>query len=60
MRFETAQEIFNSPEKINVLYEGKPVWIHNLDPQKETASITFTGSEGEKIEVPVKKLQKEK
>lgn len=41
MKFERAQEIFNSSSNYEVLYEGNPVWINSLDPDKKTANIKF-------------------
>jgi small acid-soluble spore protein H (minor) len=34
-----ATEISSSPAMINVTYDGKPIYIENVNPTKDTASI---------------------
>lgn len=50
-----VEEILESPEKIEVLYEGKSVWINNLNADKQTAEVTINEN-SKKINVPVEKL----
>lgn len=40
MNYEKAQQILKSPDTIEVLYKGKPVWIESLNPANETASVS--------------------
>ncbi|MBO8127924.1 MAG: H-type small acid-soluble spore protein [Peptococcaceae bacterium] len=56
MDFKRAQEIVNSEETIEVLNNGVPVWIENLNPAKNTATVRPL--EGPEIvrEVPVTEL----
>jgi len=55
MDFNRAREIFNSPENIEVLLDGTPVWIENLDPGRESARVRpMNGKESR--EVPVAEL----
>jgi small acid-soluble spore protein H (minor) len=37
-----AEQILHTPERIDVLYEGKPVWIEGINDS--TANVTFMGS----------------
>ncbi|SDL06900.1 small, acid-soluble spore protein, H family [Natronincola ferrireducens] len=57
MDFKRAQEIVNSSNHIEVLYEGKAVWIAGLNPHNKTAEIQQgpQAVEGKK-EVAVQKL----
>ncbi len=50
-----VEEILESPEKIEVLYEGKSIWINNLNADKQTAEVTINEN-SKKINVPVEKL----
>ncbi|AKL96961.1 small acid-soluble spore protein H family [Clostridium aceticum] len=57
MNFKRAQEIVKSPSHIEVLHQGRSVWITGLDAQNQTAEI----QEGidiaaDKMEVPVDEL----
>lgn len=54
MNFHRAEEIINSDETIEVLYNNKPVWINNLDPDRRIAQIT--DSEQNSLDVPVEEL----
>lgn len=52
MDYNRARDILGSPDTIQVLYRGRPVWIENLDPEGQTASVstdteTFTVSVSE-------------
>lgn len=53
MDFERVRQIVKSEETIEVLHQGKPVWIESLDSSGETASVSYGG---EKYMVPVQEL----
>lgn len=40
MDFQRAREIFNSPETIEVFYNGEPVWIDRLFDADKTAQVS--------------------
>ncbi len=44
MEFERAKQIYYSPDKINVLHKGQPVWISNLDSSNNTVEIEYLQS----------------
>ncbi|SET63560.1 small acid-soluble spore protein H (minor) [Natronincola peptidivorans] len=57
MNFNRAQEIVNSPNHIEVLHQGKPVWITGLDSQRNVAEVQEEAQAvGNKKEVPLKEL----
>ncbi|SFR09821.1 H-type small acid-soluble spore protein [Desulfoscipio geothermicus] len=56
MDFQTAQQIINSDETIEVLYAGAPVWIESLNPEKKTALVRSLADRGSAREVPVNEL----
>jgi len=58
MNFHRAEEIINSNETIEVLFNNKPVWINNLDPEGKVAQIT--DSEQKSLSVPVEELFEKK
>lgn len=39
MQLHEAEEIIKSPNKINVLYNGFPVWIEEIDNNSQTAQV---------------------
>lgn len=41
MKFERAEEIYNSPSNYEVIYDGQPIWINSLNPNKKYANIKF-------------------
>ena len=55
MQSERAEEIMNSKGVIEVLYDNKPVWIHNVNPINNTAEVKILDTD-EKISIPVEKL----
>lgn len=57
MQYQRAEEILNSPENIEVLYNKEQIWIHNLNPGNKTAKISFLDSPEEKKQVPVNELK---
>jgi len=56
MNYEQAKEIINSPDFIEVLYNGNSVWIEGLNPDRQTAVISSdTFPDGNKT-VPLEQL----
>jgi small acid-soluble spore protein H (minor) len=53
LRYERVEQIVKSPETIEVLYKGRPVWINSLNPGRETADVLMYN---ESITVPVSEL----
>lgn len=51
---QRAQEIINSPAKIEVHYQGKPVWIEGVE--EDTANVTVMGT-CHTMNVPFSELQ---
>ncbi len=56
MNFGRAQEIVNSPVTIEVLYDGKPIWIEELNPVKQTALVSSGAFKEQRMTVPVNQL----
>lgn len=56
MNFEQAREIFNSPEFVEVLYNGNSVWIEALNPDHQTAVISSDTFPERKKTVPLEQL----
>ncbi|MBE0466466.1 MAG: H-type small acid-soluble spore protein [Candidatus Desulforudis sp.] len=57
MDFERAREIVQADETIEVLLNGFPVWIEELDPGSARAKVKPLNRTGEKvIDVPVAQL----
>jgi H-type small acid-soluble spore protein len=56
MDFQRAQEIINSPGYIEILHEGRPIWIDALHTQENTAEIRENKSSKETKIVPVNEL----
>lgn len=58
MDFKRAREIVNADETIEVLLNGFPVWIEELDSQNRRAKVKPLNRTGEKIfDVPVTQLE---
>lgn len=55
MLTDRAAEIISSFQNVEVLYQGKPVWIEIVDKQKEMAHIKILGEE-RFLDVPVSQL----
>ncbi|HJV46302.1 MAG TPA: H-type small acid-soluble spore protein [Bacillota bacterium] len=51
-----AQEIYQANERINVEFEGKPVWIEGIDNQSKTARVYKEGNPQDKLTVAVSEL----
>lgn len=58
MNYSRAKEILNSENTIEVLYNNTPIWINNLNPDNNMASITDTDKNN--IEVSVEELEEGK
>ena len=56
MNFDRAQQIINSSENIDVTYNGREVWIDNLNPSNNTAQVKLPVNSNNVIEVPLDKL----
>lgn len=52
-----AKQIIESPEEIEVLYEGVPVWIQSVDREAETARVYTADEPDREREVPVRLLE---
>jgi H-type small acid-soluble spore protein len=55
MTLQQAKEIVNSPENVVVLFEGKPVWIDELDDATGTA-LVHAETDGKPMRVHVDRL----
>ncbi|NLP36144.1 MAG: small, acid-soluble spore protein, H family [Firmicutes bacterium] len=54
MDIKQAEEIMNSPRKVEVQYDDVPVWIESI--QGTTANIVVIGT-NKKMTVPVEQLE---
>ncbi|UNC91969.1 H-type small acid-soluble spore protein [Candidatus Contubernalis alkaliaceticus] len=54
MEIQRAREIISAPEKIEVHFDGTPVWIEDI--KNDTANVTVMGT-CKSMEVPVYELQ---
>jgi small acid-soluble spore protein H (minor) len=51
-----AGEIASSPEMVHVTYDGRPIYIENVNPNKDTASVHFLNQPHYSQEVDVTQL----
>lgn len=51
-----ATEITSSAEMINVTYDGRPVYIENVNPNKDYASVHFLNQPHNSQEVSLTQL----
>ncbi len=56
MNFKRAREIFNSRERIDVLHNGAPVWIEELDDGSNSAVVKSLNGKPDFFQVPVDEL----
>jgi small acid-soluble spore protein H (minor) len=56
MDINRAQEIFESPKKIEVQYDGIAVWIDSIDEQSKTVRVYPEGSPEDRRTVSVQEL----
>jgi len=52
MKLKRAEEILNSKDNIDVFYRNSPVWIEDLDSNKDNADIIILDSKA-RLNVPV-------
>lgn len=51
-----ATEIASSADMITVTYNGSPIYIEDVNPRKDTASIHFLNQPGKSQEVSLTQL----
>lgn len=56
---QRAQEIASSPVMANVIYNGAPIYIENVNETRGTANIHSLDNPRKRQEVSVKKLQEQ-
>ncbi len=56
MNITRAQQIYNSEQNFQVLFNGSPVWIEGLSAGNQTARIRSLNDDENIIEVPVTEL----
>lgn len=59
MDAERAQEIIESADEIEVMYDGESVWLDSIDFETKMAVVHTLWSPDEEIEVPVAELQEQ-
>ncbi len=52
MKLKRAEEILNSKDNIDVFYRNSPVWIEDLDSNKDNADIIMLDNKA-RMNVPV-------
>ncbi|OYD09810.1 H-type small acid-soluble spore protein [Paludifilum halophilum] len=52
-----AKQILESPNKVDVRYEGVPIWIQNVDEEGETARVYTSANPDDEKVVPVRQLE---
>ncbi|MCJ2147457.1 small acid-soluble spore protein H [Bacillus sp. B19-2] len=57
MNTQRAQEIVESPDMVDVTYNGKPIYIQRVNKQNETARIFPLGQPENEQEVPLTNLK---
>lgn len=57
MNTRCAQEIVESPDMVDVTYNGRPIYIQRVDEQNETARIFPLGQPENEQEVPLANLK---
>lgn len=56
MNVSRAQQIYNSEQSHQVLFNGSPIWIESLNADNQTARIRPLDGDGKSHEVPVAEL----
>lgn len=59
MDINRAREILNSPEDIEVKYQGKSVWINSINPSLGNAFVVTRDSNKKRYQVSVTDLVEE-
>ncbi|KFN02713.1 H-type small acid-soluble spore protein [Bacillus clarus] len=57
MDIKRVKQILSSSSRIDVMYEGMPVWIDSCDEQSGVAQVHDVSSPGESIHVDVAALE---
>lgn len=52
MFIRRVHEILNTSDTVNVVYQNNPVWIEDVDNNRETAYVRFLDSSS-RLEVPI-------
>ena len=56
MYTQRAQEIVDSKDKIEVLYESRPIWIENVNTAQSIAEVRYL-EDDTRVEVPISALK---
>jgi len=56
MNITRAQQIFNSEQSYQVLFNGSPIWIEGLSDDHQTARVRQLDGNESIMEVPVTQL----
>ncbi len=56
MDVSRAQQIFNSQQSHQVLFNGAPIWIESLSADEQTAKVRQLDGDGDIMEVAVAEL----
>jgi small acid-soluble spore protein H (minor) len=51
MNRDRAAEIYASPNMVDVTYNGRPIYIENINPSKDMASVHYLNQPGYTQEV---------
>ncbi|MGB0090408.1 MAG: H-type small acid-soluble spore protein [Planifilum fulgidum] len=57
MDIRRAKQIFDSTKEVEVHYQGKPVWIQNVDESSQTARIYPLDNPDNEMTVSVHQLE---
>ena len=57
MDVKRVKQILSSSSRIDVTYEGVPVWIESCDEQKGSAQVYDVSNPGESVHVDVTALE---
>ncbi|MCF8564104.1 H-type small acid-soluble spore protein [Alicyclobacillus tolerans] len=56
MNVERAKQILQSEQKINVRYDGEPVWIETVDESTQQARVHFEQNPNQRMSVSIQAL----
>lgn len=59
MNAQRAKEIVESPETINVTFNGEPIYIQNVDDKQEVARIFPLNNPENEMDVPITQLKED-
>jgi small acid-soluble spore protein H (minor) len=59
MDVRRAQEILDTPQTVNVSYDGKPIWIEEVYETSDTAKIHYIDQPDKKEHVQIQKLREQ-